>query len=129
MTLTTALPLVGMALATGGAAVADTTDKPFPAALDDLLRERGYTTKLGHVNYSDFARHMEGFHYETLRKVLVGERGLYPPLIEAVAKALEVDPSYFAEYRLWQARRMFDVNEVGRDEAMRNLRDWLKRRR
>lgn len=106
--------------------MADTTDMPFTDALDDLLRERGYTTKLGHVNYAEFARHMEGFHYETLRKVLVGERGLYPPLIEAVAKALKIEPSYFSEYRLWQARRAFDANEVGHEQALVNLREWLK---
>ncbi len=39
----------------------------------------------------------------------------------ALARALEVLPSEFAEYRLAKARGLFDENEVGLDQAIKNL--------
>lgn len=47
-----------------------------------------------------------------------------PQLLEALAHALEVAPDEFTEYRLAQARRLFDEQllDGGLDEALANLR-------
>lgn len=39
----------------------------------------------------------------------------------ALARALEVLPSVFAEYRLARARGLFDENEIGLEQAIENL--------
>lgn len=100
------------------------TDKPFGAALADLLREADYTTSSGNVNWHAFSRELNDVHYETLRKVVSGERTATPGVIEEVARALRVKPEHFAEYRLALARRQFDVREVGFDQALSNLEKW-----
>lgn len=45
-------------------------------------------------------------------------------VMEFVAAALRVDPETFAEYRMWQARRLFDPSDDemgGFDAAIKNL--------
>jgi transcriptional regulator with XRE-family HTH domain len=55
------------------------------------------------------------------------QKGVEPSigLIEFVAEALMIEPETFAEYRMWQARRMFDPSDEemgGFDAAITNLR-------
>jgi hypothetical protein len=99
--------------------------KSFGRVLRDLLIEREITTGMGNPNWSAFAELLPDVHYETLRKAVTGERKLTPGVMEAVAKALDLDPAEtFDEYRLWQAQRMFDPREVGSEEALKNLARW-----
>lgn len=99
--------------------------KPFNETFLALLRESPrFTTHMGTPNVAAFARSLDGVHYETIRKVLAGEREPTPQLIESVARALRVPPEHFLEYRLWLARRQFDVREVGYERALENLRRW-----
>lgn len=110
------------------------TDQPFGTALAELLREADYTTSSGNINWHAFSRELDGFSYEYLRKIVAGERVASPAFIEEVSRALRVKPEHFAEYRMDQARRQFDVREVGFDQALTNLEKWAheqgrKRRR
>src|SRR5690348_14087183 len=100
------------------------TDKPFRDALADLLREHDFTTQTGNVNWHAFADTVDDVHYETLRKVLAGERTLTPNVIEQCAKALRIDPGYFVEYRAMEIARNFDVREVGFETVLDNLERW-----
>ena len=95
--------------------------RPFGAVLRGLLINHGVTTRIGNPDWVGFAKQLEGIHYETLRKAVVGERAPAPKVIEAVSDALGVVPATFAEYRLWEARRLLDPQEVGLEEAVRNL--------
>jgi hypothetical protein len=97
----------------------------FGAIVRDLLIERDITTGMGSPNWSDFALMLEDVHYESLRKAVTGERWPGPKIMEAVAKALKVDPSIFPEYQLWLAQRAFDPKEVGEEEAFTNLAKWV----
>jgi hypothetical protein len=97
------------------------TPRPFGATLRDLLLEKDVTTPMGNPDWAGFAQQLPGIHYETLRKAVTGDRHPAPKVIEAVSDALSVSPETFVEYRLWVARRMLDQNEVGLDEALRNL--------
>lgn len=105
-------------------AFTDGSLKRFGVALRDLLLDREeFQTYTGNINWSVFADKLKGTHYETLRKAVSGERQPSIGLMQQVASLLKVDPSYFAEYRLAQAQRQFDVGEVGWETAMKNLED------
>jgi len=49
--------------------------------------------------------------------------------MELIAQACEVDPDYFAEYRLAVAMRELDPAEVGLEQALENLNARLGARR
>ena len=108
------------------AAAIEPTGRPFGEALLELLREFDYTTSFGNPNLHAFSAEVAGYNYETLRKAVHGERFITPELIEEVAKTLRIDPSHFIEYRLHQARSVFDPREVGLEQAALNLEAWAK---
>jgi hypothetical protein len=104
--------------------VAETTNQRFGSALSELLLERDYSTQTGKPNWTAFARELQGAHYETLRRAVSGEREPSPRLLEGCARVVAIDPAYFLEYRLYQARREFDPAEVGPERAARSLATW-----
>jgi hypothetical protein len=105
-----------------------TTNQPFAKALAGVVsRDDRYVTRLGAITWSEFAKALPSIHYETLRKMLHGERQLDERAIEEIAAAAGVDPCYFAEYRLMKARDRFDPRVVGLDEALSNLERHLSR--
>lgn len=105
------------------------TDKRFRDALRDLILARGEPVTLnGNVDWPRFVETVPETSYETLRKAMAGERRPSESLIERVAQAVGVRPDYFFEYRLSQALRDFDVDEVGWEEAARNLAAWSESR-
>jgi hypothetical protein len=102
------------------------TTRPFNEALAELLREHDYTTQTGNVNWHSFARELEGIHYETLRKVLAGQRSVTRHVMEEVARVLRIRPEYFVEWRALDAAELFDVNSVGFEQVLSNLDAWSK---
>jgi len=85
------------------------SEEPFPETLANLLR-REQRDPLGRVRLSDFFKRVEGWEYETLRKQVVSERKLQPEAIEAMARALGVQPEYFIEYRRHQIEQAVSVH-------------------
>lgn len=102
--------------------VDETNERPFAETLQRIVQERGVTNRVGNVVWRQFADDLPTIHYETLRKMLSGERLLDLESLEEIAKAAEVDPAAFVEYRVLRARQLFDVREVGLDQAVANLR-------
>ena len=100
--------------------------RPFMRALAEALRDEKHpsVTPDGNVNWAIFARDLPRMHYETLRKIRSGDRQLDGPAIEEIASAAGVEPTYFAEYRLIQARESFDPRVIGLEQALRNLEAW-----
>lgn len=93
------------------------SDKSFPAALGELLREIQFdpvANPLGRVNLTEFFKTVEGYDYNTLRKMLAGERNLRPDAIEAISEAVSkalgriVKPDYFREYRVFEVVGMLE---------------------
>jgi hypothetical protein len=80
------------------------------------------------VNWHAFALQLEGVHYETLRKAITGQRHPSPAVIEQVATALALQPSYFLEYRLHEARRELDPAVVSLEQAANALSTWQRAR-
>jgi len=64
-----------------------------------------------------------------VQPVLAGRAEPSIGLMEFCAKALRIEPETFAEYRMWQARRLFDPTDedVGFETALKNL-EALERR-
>jgi hypothetical protein len=81
------------------------TAKPFPIALRELVIENDYVTQTGKPNWAAFASELDGFHYESIRRVAAGRRYPSARLIEECARVLRVRPEYFTEYRIHLARR------------------------
>ncbi len=102
----------------------ETTESPFPLALRELVIENDYVTQTGRPNWAAFAAELEGFHYESIRRVAAGRRYPSPRLIEECARVLRVRPEYFIEYRIDLARRQFDPRAVGFERARENLALW-----
>lgn len=115
--------------------MSDHTERPFGVALRDLvlaLNDEAFLTPSRNVNWMEFAHattERRGVKYETLRKAVAGERPPGLSLIETVSDALGIEPTFFAEYRLAQARQSFDPGAVGFDAAMKNLRAYRTTRR
>lgn len=109
--------------------MAELERRAFGAQVRDLLIERGITTPMGSPNWGGFALQLEDVGYQSLRKAVTGERRPAPKIMEAVARALDIEPTVFYEYQLWQAQRAFDPAEVGEDEAFANLVAWINARR
>ena len=100
----------------------------FGEVLRDLLIEHGYTTAIGNPDWSRLALELDGIQYESLRKAVTREREPSVKIMESCATTLGVEPTIFWEYQLAQARRGFDLREVGEDEAFANLQRWLTAR-
>jgi hypothetical protein len=104
------------------------TADPFPLALRELVIENDYVTQTGKPNWAAFAAGLEGFHYESIRRVAAGRRYPSPRMIEECARVLRVRPEYFVEYRIHFARRDFDPRAVGFERACENLTLWITTR-
>ena len=92
---------------------------------DQLIEHAEYVTPAGNVNLQEFARQLPSYHYETLRKAVVGDRAPTVELIEEVSTALGIDPETFFEYGLLLAQRSFDPKVVGVEKALENLEGWV----
>jgi transcriptional regulator with XRE-family HTH domain len=91
--------------------------QPFPQTLRKLLSDQG-------VSQRELARRTRRHGWGSVPAVnLLANDQLDPtiPAMEAIARALEVNPDYFAEYRLAIYRRDFDPKQVGLKKALRNL--------
>jgi transcriptional regulator with XRE-family HTH domain len=95
------------------AAAGDQTDAPFAEALSDLKAQRGLSFRGLHEatqTADPSGRGLSGAHISRLCN------GNEPPssaTVALIAKALRLPPRYFAEYRLAEARALFDERGPG----------------
>jgi transcriptional regulator with XRE-family HTH domain len=95
------------------------TDKPFGDAVRELMDERGMT-------YRSLARATQevdgkGMTHAHINMLANGHDRPSMRAMELIARAFEVEPAYFAEYRLALAMRELDPAEVGLEQALGNL--------
>lgn len=93
--------------------------RPFVDAVRSLAADQG--KPLEHVMIDAWAPDVRGTSSGLFRKAMRGERRPTPALMEAVAGALGVEPTCFAEYRLALARLALDEREVGVPAALAAL--------
>lgn len=98
----------------------NTTNRPFPEAVEELLRAR----EISQRQLAKLAQEKSGGfpHVTTLNAAINREIEPSLHLMEAIAKGLNISPTYFAEYRLGTARNLLDPHRVGLKRALRSLR-------
>jgi transcriptional regulator with XRE-family HTH domain len=103
------------------------SDRPFGEALRALMDERGLTYRsLADATLKLDGRGMTHAHINMLAN---GHDRPSRRAMELIAKACDIQPAYFAEYRLATAMRALDPAEVGLEQALENLNARLGARR
>jgi transcriptional regulator with XRE-family HTH domain len=96
-----------------------TSDKPFGDALRALMTERA----LSYRALADATRELDGrgMTHAHINMLANGHDKPSTRAMELIARACEIEPEYFAEYRLAAAMRALDPAEVGLEQALENL--------
>lgn len=94
---------------------------PFHEELDALLAETDYVTSRGRPNLAAFSERLDGVSYEVLRRAARGSTKPSLRLLEEVARALELRPDYFLEYRIAHAAANLDLRSADRAKLIRAL--------
>lgn len=100
------------------------SNSPFGRVLAELLVSTGYVRPNYSPDWMRFVSELGDIKYETLRKAVTGERPVSEKIMRVCAAALRVEPTVFAEYRLLQARKELDPDEVGWNRAIEALTAW-----
>lgn len=87
--------------------------------LPELRNEKGWSRE--RLSHSAFRIDQEGTSAAQITAIERGTRRASARTIAALAKALDVAPTEFLEYRLALARHIFDEDKVGIDQAIKNL--------
>jgi transcriptional regulator with XRE-family HTH domain len=103
------------------------SNKRFGDALRALMDARGLT-------YRELALHTrridgKGMTHAHINMLANGHDRPSTRAMELIAQACDVEPDYFAEYRLVSAMRELDPDEVGFEQALENLNARLGARR
>jgi transcriptional regulator with XRE-family HTH domain len=84
-------------------------DRPFSTRLNELRRDHGLTFRALEARLADYAkageRGMTNGHLAGLAK---GQRVPTPAVVALVARAFDLPPSSFVEWRLWELQEQFD---------------------
>jgi len=96
------------------------TDQPFADAIRALLAARGLTFRALAARTTQVDPHNGGLTHSYLATLGKHDR---PSLraMEIAARALDVEPTYFAEYRLALIRGLFDEEQQGLAGALEHL--------
>jgi len=107
--------------------MASATNEPFGDALRELMAARGLTYRqLSHRTRELDERGLTHAHINMLAN---GHDRPSMRAMELIAHGCDIEPDYFAEYRLALAMRELDPDEVGFDQALENLNERLAVRR
>ena len=103
------------------------SDKPFGEALRALMSERDLTYR----SLAEVTRQLDGKGMSHAHINMLANGHDKPSLraMELIAQACDVDPGYFAQYRLAHAMRELDPEQVGLEQALENLNARLGERR
>jgi transcriptional regulator with XRE-family HTH domain len=103
------------------------SDKPFGDALRGLMEEHG----LSYRGLAEATRQLDGrgMTHAHINMLANGHDKPSMRAMELIARACDVQPAYFAEYRLAVAMRELDPAEVGLEQALENLNARLGARR
>jgi transcriptional regulator with XRE-family HTH domain len=99
--------------------MSETSARPFGEALRALMDARGLTYR----RLAEAIRELDakGLTHAHINMLANGHDKPSMRAMELIAQACEVDPDYFAEYRLAVAMRELDPAEVGLEQALENL--------
>jgi transcriptional regulator with XRE-family HTH domain len=103
------------------------SSQPFGDALRTLMSERGLSYRALAEAISKFDQ--QGITHAHLNMLANGHDKPSMRAMELIARACEVSPEFFAEYRLAVAMRALDPGVVGLEQALENLNARLGSRR
>jgi transcriptional regulator with XRE-family HTH domain len=107
--------------------MASQSNKSFGESLRVLMEEQGFSYRgLAQKTRELDGKGMTHAHINMLAK---GHDRPSMRAMELIAEACDVEPGYFAEYRLALAMRELDPTEVGLEQALENLNARLAGRR
>jgi transcriptional regulator with XRE-family HTH domain len=103
------------------------SSQPFGESLRALMQARGMTYRgladaIGEID-------AKGMTHAHLNMLANGHDKPSTRAMDLIARACGVEPDYFAEYRLAEAMRELDPDEVGLEQALKNLNARLGARR
>jgi transcriptional regulator with XRE-family HTH domain len=103
------------------------SDKPFGEALRTLMNER----ELSYRSLAVMTRLLDGkgMTHAHINMLANGHDKPSMRAMELIARACDVQPDYFAQYRLAAAMRELDPENVGLEQALENLNARLGERR
>jgi transcriptional regulator with XRE-family HTH domain len=103
------------------------SDRPFGEALRALMDERGLTYR----SLAEATRELDGrgMTHAHINMLANGHDRPSMRAMELIAEVCDIQPAYFAEYRLATAMRALDPAEVGLEQALENLNARLGARR
>ncbi len=95
------------------------SDKPFGDALRSLMDERD----LSYRGLAEATRQLDGrgMTHAHINMLANGHDKPSMRAMDLIARACEVQPTYFADYRLAAAMRALDPAKVGLQQALENL--------
>jgi transcriptional regulator with XRE-family HTH domain len=95
------------------------SDQPFGDALRSLMSEH----ELSYRKLADETRRLDGrgMTHAHINMLANGRDKPSTRAMELIAEVCDVEPAYFAEYRLAMAMRDLDPNQVGLEQALQNL--------
>ena len=107
--------------------MASQSNKPFGESLRLLMEKR----KFSYRGLAQRTRELDGkgMTHAHINMLAKGHDRPSMRAMELIAEACEVEPDYFAEYRLAKAMRELDPTEVGLEQALENLNARLAGRR
>ncbi|MGH2946557.1 MAG: helix-turn-helix domain-containing protein [Solirubrobacteraceae bacterium] len=98
------------------------SDRPLAHTLAALMTER----QLSYRALSERTRRVDPvgdrLTHGHLANLIAGRARPSPRALELIAHALDLEPAYFAEYRLAELRDQLDERRVGFDAALRRYR-------
>lgn len=103
---------------------APVTDRPFHEAFAELKAARGVSLRTLHLATKELDPSGTGLSSGHLGRLSQGVDVPSPQAISMIARALDVEPGYFAEYRLAEARALFDERRPGGLTAA--LKHWRR---
>ena len=103
------------------------SNKPFGDALRELMAARGLTYR----ELAQRTRELDGrgMTHAHINMLANGHDRPSTRAMDLIAQVCDVEPSYFAEWRLVAAMRELDPDEVGFERALENLNARLGARR
>lgn len=100
------------------------TDRPFHEAFAELKAARGVSLRVLHRATKELDPAGSGISPGHLGRLAQGADLPSPAAISLIARALDIEPGYFAEYRLAEARALLDERRPGGLEAA--LEHWRR---
>lgn len=103
--------------------VQESNSRPVTVVLRELLDAQALTLRAVASRTREVDESGKGINHTYISSVLSGRERPSPRSLELIAGVLELEPEFFAEYRMWKLRRELDPAVVGFDSAVQRFQE------